>query len=94
MLQKKLLVLVIGAYLLISFQMVGNRPFEGGIGTGYALEYYTENALAFAQKTKVLEQDLKDLSSDSATLRKAMGSLNGLSPTVQENRVFYGLLFQ
>ena len=46
--QKKILVLVIGAYLLISFQMVGNRLPDGGIATGYALQYYKENALAFA----------------------------------------------
>jgi cytochrome c peroxidase len=76
MLQKNtLLLLVIGAYLLISFQLVGTRPSEGAIGTRYALEYYTENAKVFAQKTKVLEQDIRDLSSDLATLIKAKGTL-------------------
>lgn len=73
--QKKILVLVIGAYLLISFQMVGNRLSDGGIATGYALQYYKENALAFAQKTKILERDIQNLSRDSATLRKAKGAL-------------------
>jgi cytochrome c peroxidase len=75
MYQNKLLVLVIGAYLLISFQMVGNRLSDRGIATEYAVHYYKENAAGFAQKTKVLEQDIKNLSSDSATLQKAISSL-------------------
>ncbi len=73
--QKKVLVLVIAAYLLISSQMVGKRLPDRGIATEYALQYYRENAVAFAGKTKILEQDIKSLSSDSATRQKAIGSL-------------------
>ena len=73
--QKKILVLVIGAYLLISFQMVGNRLSDRGIATEYAVQYYRAHAAAFAQKTNILEQDIRSLSSDSATLQKAIGSL-------------------
>lgn len=75
MYQKKILLLVIGAYLLISFQMVGTRWSEHDLATGPALQYYRENAVAFAQKTKILDQDIKALSSDSATLRRAITSL-------------------
>ena len=73
--KKRILLLVFGAHLLISFQMVGNRLSEGGIGTKFALQYYKDNAINFAQKTKTLELDIKNLSSDSATLQKALGSL-------------------
>lgn len=73
--QKTILLLVIGAYLLISFQMVDNPLSEEGIGRKFALEYYKENAATFAQKTKILEQDIKNLSSDSVTLHKAIVSL-------------------
>lgn len=73
--QKKILLLVIGAYLLISFQMVGTRWSDHDLATVHALQYYRENAVAFAQKTKILEQDIRALSSDSATLNKAITSL-------------------
>lgn len=73
--QKKILVLVIGAYLLISFQQVGRSFSEEDIGTEFSLHYYKENATVFAQKTKILEQDIKSLSSDSATFHKAIASL-------------------
>lgn len=73
--QKKILLLVTAAYLLISFQLVGYRLPEVGIGTGHAVQHYRANATAFAQKTKILEQDIKSLSSDSVTLRRALASL-------------------
>ena len=73
--QKKIILLVIGAYLLISFQMVHNRWRDKGVGTQHALHYYREQAQAFAQKTRILEKDLKNLSGDSATLKKAIQSL-------------------
>ncbi|WP_373330741.1 cytochrome-c peroxidase [Salmonirosea aquatica] len=73
--QRKILFLVLGAYLLISFRMVSSRLLSRGIATEYTVQYYEENAVAFAQKTKVLEQDIINLSSDSSTLRRAIKSL-------------------
>ncbi len=55
--------------------MVDNRLPDRQIATGYVVKYYSENALAFAQKTEILEQDIINLSSDSANLRRAIKSL-------------------
>jgi cytochrome c peroxidase len=73
--QKKILFLAFGAYLLISFQMVNNRLMDGGVATRNAVQYYREHAKTFAQKTKVLEQDIRNLTADSATLHRAIESL-------------------
>ncbi len=70
-----LLFLVLTTYLLISFQLVTNPHGTSNIARKQTIQYFRTNAVEFAKNIAILDQDIQNLSSDTATLHKALSSL-------------------